>query len=136
MSGKTFIDTNIFIYSLDSRDGRKQEIARKVLRSVENGVISTQVMQEFYAVMTRKLNVAPLEARKIVQTMERFEIVPTSPKLIYEAINVHILEQIQFWDAMIIVGGNFTNCTQLLSEDFNTGQIISGIEIINPFLLQ
>jgi predicted nucleic acid-binding protein len=135
MSGKTFIDTNIFIYSLDSRDGRKQEIARKVLRDVKNGVISTQVMQEFYAVMTRKLNVAPLEARKIVQTMERFEITPTAPNLIYEAINIHILEQIQFWDAMIIAGGIFANCTELFSEDFNTGQIISGIKIINPFLL-
>jgi predicted nucleic acid-binding protein len=135
MRGKTLIDTNIFIYSLDSRDQRKQAIARNVLRSIENGVISTQVMQEFYSVMTRKLNVAPLDARKILQTMERFEIVPTAPGLIYEAINLHILEQIPFWDAMIIAGGVSANCVQLLSEDFNPGQIISGIKIINPFVV-
>jgi predicted nucleic acid-binding protein len=135
MSGKTFIDTNIFIYSLDSRDRRKQEIARNALQGVENGAISTQVMQEFYAAVTRKFKVAPLNARKILQTMERFEIIPTAPNLIYEAINLHILEQIQFWDAMIVAGAVYANCMQLLSEDFNTGQIISGITIINPFLL-
>jgi predicted nucleic acid-binding protein len=133
MSGKTFIDTNIFIYSLDSRDRRKQEIARNVLRGLENGAISTQVMQEFYAAVTRKFNVAPVDARKIVQTMERFEIIPTTPNLIYEAINLHILEQIQFWDAMIIAGGISANCTQILSEDFHTGQVIAGIKIVNPF---
>jgi predicted nucleic acid-binding protein len=135
MTGKIFIDTNILVYASDKSDPEKQRIAQNLICNIHNGVISTQVMQEFYSVATRKLDIEPLKARQIVKTFERFEIIPTLPSLVLNAIDLHILEQLQFWDALIIAAASNANCTELLSEDLSTGQFINGVLVTNPFLV-
>lgn len=132
---KIFIDTNILVYSMDDFDLEKKEKSRLLLRSLTkdfNGVISTQVMQEFYVAATRKLCVDPLMAKNILHSFERFEIIVVSPNLIKEAIDCSIINQLSFWDSLIIVSAESANCKEIWTEDLNNGQIIRGVKIENP----
>jgi predicted nucleic acid-binding protein len=99
-----------------------------------NGVISTQVLQEFYVASTRKLGTDPLIAKDILRTLERFETVVISPMLIREAVDCSILNHLSFWDALIIVAAESAHCETLWTEDLNHGQIIRGVRIENPLL--
>jgi predicted nucleic acid-binding protein len=132
---KVFIDTNIFAYASDKNNPQKQKIAQDLLSKLTDCVISTQVVQEFFSVATRKLNIEPLKARLIIKTFEKFEIIPITLKLVHEAIDLHILDKIQFWDALIIAAACSANCSEVLTEDLNEGQIISGVCVVNPFML-
>jgi len=134
---KVFLDTNIFVYSLDQSDSHKMNKCRELLKGValeRNGVISTQVLQEFYVASTRKLGTDPLIAKDILRTLERFETVVISPMLIREAVDCSILNHLSFWDALIIVAAESAHCETLWTEDLNHGQIIRGVRIENPLL--
>lgn len=134
---KIFIDTNILVYSLHSNDPKIKEKARLRLEELEkrgDGVISTQVMQEFYVVAAKKIGVDPILARKILQKFENFEVVAIVPRLIYEAIDCSVTAEISFWDALIIVAAQSAKCDTLWTEDLNPGQIIRDVRIINPLV--
>lgn len=133
---KAFIDTNILVYAMDQSNRKKQARARALLQGAgENkmGVISTQVLQEFYVAATRKLNVEPLLAKEIIHSLMHFEIVTVDHHLIKEAIDCSILNRISFWDALVIVSAESAKCSEIWSEDLNDGQIIRGVKIVNPF---
>lgn len=134
---KIFIDTNILVYALDKHNPQKQKTARKKLHSLTNdtifGVISTQVLQEFYVTATKKLSVEPLTAKNIMHSFENFEVISIDPPLIKEAIDCSILNQITFWDALIIVSAESAKCDTLWSEDLTDRQIIRGVQIQNIF---
>lgn len=133
---KVFLDTNILVYALDQDDLEKQNACRTVLKQLQDtnrAVISTQVMQEFFVVATRKLGVEPLKAKSILQALGNLEVVSVSPALTYEAIDCSLLNQISFWDALVIVCAESARCTLVLSENLNDGQIIKGVKVQNPF---
>ena len=133
---KTFIDTNIFVYALDGRDGKKQEIARACIRhllSTSEGVVSTQVLQEFFVVATRKLEHEPLAAKQLVRNMAQNELVVIDLALIESAIDTSILNPISFWDALIVSAAASANCGELLTEDLQHGAVIAGVRVVNPF---
>ncbi len=137
MKGKVFIDTNIFVYSIDKHDKVKQKKARAVLTELAAkgiGVISTQVLQEFYVAATKKLNANPLVVKEILHSLEKFEVVQISPEMINDAIEVTLLNKISFWDSLIIVSAESSKCTSLLTEDLNSGQVIKGVTVVNPFV--
>ena len=132
---KVFLDTNILVYSLDQADAAKKAKCRELIRSLtaENrGVISTQVMQEFYVAATGKLGADPLLTKDILRSLERFETVLVSPSLIKEAIDCSIINRLSFWDALIIVSAESARCETLWTDDLNHGQIIRGVRIENP----
>lgn len=132
---KVFLDTNILVYSLDQADAAKKAKCRELIRSLtaENrGVISTQVMQEFYVAATGKLGADPLLTKDIIRSLERFETVLISPSLIKEAIDCSIINRLSFWDALIIVSAESARCEILWTEDLNHGQIIRGVRVENP----
>jgi len=134
--GKVFIDTNILVYSLDEQSFAKQEIARAVLRRLDQehrAVISTQVLQEFYCVATKKLGVDAPRAKALVEAFERFEVAVIGPQAIHAAIDISGFYQLSFWDALIVAAAAQTNCTDLYTEDLNAGQVVQGIVITNPF---
>jgi len=136
MNGKTFIDTNVLLYSVDGRDPRKQRRAREVLRTLlseSGGVISTQVLQEFYVAATRKLGIEPLVAKSLLESFSALEVVTVDMDLIRDAIDCGILNQISFWDALIVVNAAKARCNRLWTEDMNAGQTIRGVLIENPF---
>jgi predicted nucleic acid-binding protein len=132
---KVFIDTNILVYSMDNYDKAKQERSRnfiKTLLSDQLGVISTQVMQEFYITATKKLNVDPLIVKDILHSFQRFETVIITPEIIKEAIDCSVINRISFWGSLIVVAAQSANCSRLWTEDLNHGQVIRGVMVENP----
>jgi predicted nucleic acid-binding protein len=132
---KVFLDTNILVYSIDQSEAGKREKSRKLIKRLtgeNSGVISTQVMQEFYVAATARLGADPLLIKDILRSLERFETVVVSPALIKEAIDCAIINRLSFWDALIVVAAESARCETLWTEDLNHGQIIRGVRIENP----
>ena len=136
---KVFLDTNILFYSLDQTDPEKRQRSRELIvkLAAENlGVISTQVLQEFYVASTLKLGADPLIIKDILRSLERFETVIITPFLIKEAIDCSITNRLSFWDALIVVAAESAKCKLLWTEDLNHGQIIRSVRIENPLNAQ
>jgi predicted nucleic acid-binding protein len=133
---KVFVDTNILVYSMDKHDLHKMKKSRSILKKLKkemHGVISTQVLQEFYVVATKKLKADPINVKDIIRSFENFEIVTITPAIINDAIDCSILNVISFWDSLIVSAAEYAKCAQLWTEDLNTGQVIRGVKIVNPF---
>lgn len=133
---KEFVDANILVYSADSSSPSKQRTARNLLSRLQSdgdGVISIQVMQEFYAAATRRLMIDALTAKSMLQTFQAWEIVAPDVDLVKEAIDCSIINQLSFWDALIVVSAEKARCEVLWTEDMNSGQIIRGVRVENPF---
>jgi len=138
MSAKLFVDTNVLVYAFDRSEKEKQEIAQKLLDkegSLGKISLSTQVLQEFFVTVTRKLK-KPLsihDASIAVQLFSVYPLVIINPKLILKAIDRHRKESFSFWDALIVEAAIQADCELLLSEDMQNGRIIGNLEIVNPF---
>lgn len=133
---KVFLDANVLVYAQDKDSPAKRKRSRDLIRELAaagTGVISTQVLQEFYVAATRKMGVPALAAKSVMGTFDIFEIVQVSPTLIDEAIDTSVLNKISFWDALIVAAAASAGCTTLISEDFNSGQVIRGVRLVNPF---
>lgn len=132
---KIFIDTNILVYCMDGSDPEKKERCRMLLKSLSNdlrGVISTQVMQEFYVTATKKLGADALLVKDILHYFEQFETVIITPQIIKDAIDCSIINRISFWDSLIVTAAESARCEELWTEDLNYGQVIRGVRIENP----
>jgi predicted nucleic acid-binding protein len=141
MTARTFVDTNILIYAHDVDAGRKHDIARGLVRELwaeRAGVLSTQVLQEFYVNVTRKIR-TPLPtpaARSVVNTYAAWCVDGISAADMAAAFRIEDDARIGFWDALIIAVATRSGATRVLSENLNAGQAIAGLTIENPFLLR
>ena len=137
IEGKVFFDSNILVYYVDQTDLRKQEIARKLIKeaiSNGNGVLSTQCLQEFYNVVTKKLLCDKENAKKLVKMFaDNFPITQISVPVILSAVDISIKTQFSFWDSLILSAAKDTGCIIVFSEDLTHGQLVEGSRIINPF---
>lgn len=138
MSGKTFVDTNVLIYAHDIDAKEKHEAARAVLAQLwsdRTGLLSTQVLQEFYVNVTRKIShpLAKPSARLVVNTYMPW-CVDTGLTEITAAFRIEDECKISFWDALIVAAAFGGGASRILSEDMNAGQKIAGMQIENPFL--
>jgi predicted nucleic acid-binding protein len=137
MNGKTFVDTNVLIYAHDIDAGAKHEIAKNVIRELwgeRAGLLSTQVLQEFYVNVTRKI-ASPLPkvvARAVINSYASWCMENTLVD-IGTAFRIEDESQIGFWDALIIASAAKGGATRLISEDLNSGQTVMGVLIENPF---
>ena len=132
MPGRVFLDANVLVYAQDAGSAKKQRVSREIITRLSasaDGVISTQVLQEFYVAATRKLGVPPLAAKGILKTFAVFETAQVSPALIQEAVDCSILNQLSFWDALILAATAAAGCGVVLSEDLNPGQVILGVKV-------
>lgn len=137
MKNRSFLDTNILIYTDDHDAPEKQEQSLELfekLRLSGLGVISTQVLQEYFVIATRKLGVPPEIARRKVELFARIDIIQINFELILGAIDLHRLHQFSFWDSLIIRAAIAGGCSILLTEDLQHQQRIDGLEILNPFI--
>lgn len=137
MSAKTFVDTNVLIYAHDVDAKAKHEVAKDVLRelwSERSGVLSMQVLQEFYVNVTRKIAkpLAKAEARLVVNSYSIW-CMETTPAEIAAAFRIEDESRISFWDALIVASAAKSGTARILSEDLNAQQTIAGIRIENPF---
>jgi predicted nucleic acid-binding protein len=139
MSDRFFLDTNLLIYAVDPSDPAKQAIALEWLTAAhrtDNGVLSYQVVQEWFNVVLRKaaVRLSPGEAAAIYRTLiEPLWRVQSSRELIDTALDLHRENSFSWWDALIVSAAIQGACDQLLTEDLQDGREISGIRIRNPF---
>ncbi len=137
MSDKTFIDTNVLIYAHDIDAGAKHQVAKAVLQKLWNektGLLSAQVLQEFYVNVTRKI-LTPLSkdlARRVVSSYSIW-CMETTPTEILSAFRIEDESGIGFWDALIVSAASKSDARRILSEHLNAGQRVAGILIENPF---
>ena len=138
MSGRTFLDSNVLVYSVDESPAEKSKHERAVeLLSAqpESLGVSTQVLQEFYVVTTRKLK-SPLSeelAARAVRGIAKLDVVGVDVPLVLSAVDTSRTAQVSLWDALIIEAASRAGCERVLSEDLNAGQVIRGVRIENPF---
>ena len=135
---KTFLDSNVVIYSvdMDPAASAKHDQAVQILSTEpENLVISTQVLQEFYVVATRKLK-RPLAAERAAQAVRglvKLEVVGIDSALVLAAVDTSRTHQLSLWDALIIEAASRAGCDRVETEDLNDGQVIRGVTVHNPF---
>jgi predicted nucleic acid-binding protein len=139
MSARAFLDTNIFIYSVDHRDPRKASIAHDLLRdcTVNNtGVISFQVVQEFFNVAMKRFPsmFSREDAIGYLTTILRpFLAVHSSIGLCVEALTIQDRHRLSWYDSLIVAAASEANCSLIYTEDLQHGSKINGIRIQNPF---
>ncbi len=137
MNDKAFVDTNVLVYAHDVDAGPKQAIAASLLRDLWNaglGVLSMQVLQEFYVNVTKKI-AAPLSkdmARQVVNTYAAW-CVETTPTEIAAAFRIEDESRLGFWDSLILAVAAKAGAVRILSEDLNPQQMIAGVRVENPF---
>ena len=132
---RVFLDTSVLVYCSDTDDPQRQQRSRRLLGSLRpqhRAVISTQVLQEFYVVATRKAGISPPQAREICRHLSQLPTVTVSPDLVDQAIDCHQTHHISFWDALIVVSARSAGCTVLLSQDLNPGQDLDGLLVVHP----
>jgi predicted nucleic acid-binding protein len=135
---RVFFDTNILVYLFDADNPIKKERARARFEAETAAgqiVLSTQVLQEFYVAVTRKLAV-PLEAEPaaaVVRDLAALPIIGVDADRILAAIGRSRRLQLSFWDALIIETALVGGADRLLTEDLQHGQIIDGLVVENPF---
>jgi predicted nucleic acid-binding protein len=133
----SFLDTNILLYCDDSASPAKQQKALDIVlqhRRNGTGVVSLQVLQEYFANATRKLGLDPGLAREKVEVYARFRVAEPSVADLLAAIDLYRLQNLSFWDALILRSAKQSGCRVLLTEDMQHGQVIDGVRIVNPFL--
>lgn len=133
MVALTFVDTNVLAYAYDADSGDKGERAREVLGDIDGAVVSTQVVLELFAVLTRKLGLTRDAAEEATESLMELEVVATDARLVREGLRISREHDISHWDAMIIAAAAASGCDVLLTEDLNDGQVIEGVRVVNPF---
>lgn len=135
----TFVDTNVLVYAHDRSETAKQPVAAELLESLwetRTGTLSTQVLQEFYVVVTRKFD-PPMrrhDARAIVAAYGEWQLVEVDVPMIVASSQLEERHRLSFWDALIVEAARRAGARRLLSEDFPSGRRIAGVWIENPFL--
>jgi len=133
-----FVDTNILVYAEDRDAGEKHGVARDLIVRLwddHSGVLSVQVLQEFYVTVTQKLAKPLTSARalEIVTEYLTWTVVENTGKLLAEAIVLQQTFRLSFWDAMVVQAAIEARCDYLYSEDMNPGQRIGSLVVVNPF---
>jgi predicted nucleic acid-binding protein len=137
---RTFVDTNILIYAYDQREPEKSAKAREIVSELwrtREGLLSTQVLQELYVNLTRKLRVVipRPEARALVGRYGRWPVHAITTGDILEAADLEERHTLSFWDALIVVAAVRSGAERIVSEDLQHDRTIDGVRIENPFRL-
>ncbi len=135
---KTFVDTNVLVYAHDTDAGDRHATAKALLAELwdsRSGSLSTQVLQEFYAVVTRKFKPAMprAKARALVAAYGEWCAVATEPQLIVAASRLEEEHTLSFWDALIVQAAIGVGAERLVSEDLQNGRHFGVLTIENPF---
>ncbi len=134
---RTFLDTNILAYSDDPRDPAKRQMALNLIKAhlcLRTGVVSLQVLQEYFVSAMGKLKLNAALAKQRVEVFAKFHIAEPTVSDILAAIDMHRLYGFSFWDALVLRMAKQSGCRILLTEDIQHGQEIDGVRIVNPFL--
>jgi len=135
---KVFVDTNVLVYAYDRGAGSKHERALSVVEKLwidGSGVLSTQVLQEFYVNVRRKAHkpISHKQARALIADYLSWDPIVNDGATLLEAIDLEQRYKLSFWDSLIVVAAQKSGATVLLTEDLNDGQKFGSIQVQNPF---
>ncbi|MGA2201550.1 MAG: PIN domain-containing protein [Terriglobales bacterium] len=136
MTARSFFDTNVLVYADDDDAPAKQRLARDLVyehRRAGTGVVSLQVLQEYFVTVTRKLKFDARKARRKVELLAEFDVAAPEVADILAAIDLHRLHGFSFWDALVLRTAKQAGCRVLFSEDLQESREIDGLHIVNPF---
>ncbi len=134
-----FVDTNILVYGFDRSESRRRHLAAQLIEGLaaNNRLrLSTQVLQEFFVTVTKKIK-RPIPAAKALEVMDDLAVWPVF-LIDYEAIReagaICRKLKLSYRDTLILVAARRSNAEIVYSEDLNHGQTIHGVRILNPFV--
>ena len=136
---RSFFDTNVLVYMFDEGERGKQRRAMQLFEdAIDQGraLLSTQVLQEFFVVVTRRLSPPmPYElAGRVIRAFTALPIVQVDPDIIVNAIELTRRYRFSFWDGLIIEAALRGGAKTLYTEDLQHGQVIETLQVENPFL--
>jgi predicted nucleic acid-binding protein len=138
MKDNCFVDTNVLIYAYDSHFPQKQDKAKELifelLRS-KKGIVSTQVLSEFFVTVTQKVK-EPLsvsQAKEEILLFSRFQVIEVDTPMVVFAIDLTSRWKFSYWDGLILAAAERAECSVLYSEDFNEGQKYGSVKVNNVF---
>jgi predicted nucleic acid-binding protein len=141
MTALYFVDANIFVYAINPADPLKQEVAVALIDRLwlqQRACTSVQAINEFYAVVTRKLRhvVSQADAWAMTEQLLEWNPLPVDSRLVMQA---HIIEarfKLSWWDCLIVAAARLQHCAVLYSEDMQHGATLDNVKILNPFISQ
>ncbi len=137
MTVECFLDTNVLIYAASQRpsDARKKTIAIELIQSTAFG-ISTQVLQEFYVITTRKAEVVlkPVDVLEWIEQLEVFPCAQATHSLVTLGAVMSERYGISYWDGAIVAAAESLGAPVLYTESLTHGQTYGAIRAINPFI--
>ena len=136
---KVFVDTNILVYAYDRGAGTRHAKAFRLIEQLwqhGNGILSTQVLQEFYVNVRRKAQrpVTAEQARALISDYMAWNPIVNDGAAMLDAIDLEKRFQLSFWDSLILAAAQKGGASIIYSEDFNHGQKFGSVEVRNPFL--
>ena len=136
MSARSFFDTNVLVYADDKAAPAKQRRAIDLVaehRRAGTGVVSLQVLQEYFVTVTRNLHVDARIARRKVELLAEFDVAAPEVADILAAIDLHRLHGFSFWDALVLRSAKQAGCSVLFSENLQDARELDGVLVVNPF---
>ena len=133
---KTFVDTNILVYAHDTDAGGKHDTAKALLAELwdsRSGSLSTQVLQEFYANVTRKCPPARDQVQAEIHNLLSWRPVSIDAEILESSWKIQERYQLSFWDSLIVAAAKGASCRYLLTEDMQADQDLGGVLVVNPF---
>jgi predicted nucleic acid-binding protein len=133
------VDTNVLVYGYDNSNQAKQERAITLYESLlaaGTGALSVQILGEFFNASTRRLKpLLTVEAatEAVVDFRRSWRVFDLYPQMVLDAVRAVAAYKLPYFDALIWATAKHNDVPFLLSEDFNTGQLIEGVRIVNPF---
>jgi predicted nucleic acid-binding protein len=135
---RAFVDTNILVYALAADDPRRSSMAERLMNHLmrtNTFCTSTQVLQELYVTLTRKVETpfSPKRALESLDWIANWHIEPSDYSLVRAAADLSARAQLSLWDSLIVIAAKRSDARRLYTEDLSHGQIMLGVEIVNPF---
>ncbi|HEX3043926.1 MAG TPA: PIN domain-containing protein [Bacillota bacterium] len=139
MKDRVLVDTNILVYAYDTSNPEKQAKAFQIIDKLameRKGVLSSQILGEFFVTVTQKIK-PPLDPAVVSQSVQNYLrswlVLDMTPQIVLEAIRGRINHQISYWDAQVWATAKLYQIPKVYSEDFQDGQMLEGVLFINPF---
>jgi predicted nucleic acid-binding protein len=137
MTARYFVDTNVFLYAFDRLAGPKHEKARRLIEDLwesGEGVISTQVLQEFCLNARRKSRHQPAreELRRVIESLLTWQLVVNGGASTLKAWENEERYQVSFWDGLILQAAHVAGADVLYTEDLSDGRVYGSVRVVNP----
>lgn len=137
MTARCFLDTNILVYAYNTGGDFRHGIAKELLLDLwknKTGILSTQVLIECAAVLTGKFKLPKKKVAEWLAPYQEWDVVGVDLTLLLQALGLKNKFRLSFWDSLILQAALDSGAKILYSEDFQNGQKMEGLSIINPFM--